>query len=354
MAMRRFIGILGVLALLAAPAFGASYNQELTWDDIKGTGGSRAVYSTVLDGTTAYNFLNLEDAAFPGDYGRITKVTDIEGTRTYTELVGTFDWLMTTGEDGINGWYGAGLVEVGGQKYLQFSETYSDAVWRVNVDTGAISSYVTNAQIQAATGESSPLVLGSATTYGTETYFYEGRTDSIYRTNAGNVELFLSDADLTAITGNDRVTGGITFDADGNMIWGSSTSDAMYSYDGTTGSTLLSTADITAVTGETSASFGDIFFAPDGNVYFYENSSDGIMSFDPSDAANTLAYVLTEAELIAGPAGSDSVGQMAWYYNSIGWTPVSTSATPGFYAVPEPTTLGLLLVGVVGLIRRRK
>lgn len=353
--MRRLIGILGVLALVAAPALGASYNKELTWDDIRGTGGSRAVYSTILDGTTAYNILNLEDSANPGDSGRITKVTDIEGTRTYSELVSTLDWLMATGATGLNAWYGAGLVEDGGQKYLQLADTYTDSIWRVNVDTGAISSVASEAQIIALTGQASSQLLTPTTNYGTDMYFYEGRSDSILRTNgAGVVEVYLSDTDLIGITGNDSVSGGMTFDGAGNLIWGTNTSDSMYTYDGSTGSTLLSKAEITAFTGETKAGFSDIFFAPDGKVYFYEMSSDSILSFDPTDAANTLAFVLTEAELLAGPAQSDSVGQMEWYYNSIGWTPVSASTTPGFYAVPEPTTLGLLLVGVLGLIRRRK
>jgi len=69
-------------------------------------------------------------------------------------------------------------------------------------------------------------------------------------------------------------------------------------------------------------------------VYFLERTSKSIMSFDPDDAANTLATVLTEAELDAGPAGSDSMAQFTWYAGSIAWTPINPSVLMGLYAVP--------------------
>lgn len=349
---------LALVGLAAAPALSVSYNMELTWDDVKGTGGSRAFYSCVLDGTTAYAFLNLEDSNIPGDVGRITKITDIEGTRTYSELMSTTTWALNSGVTSLTAFYGAGLVNVGGTKYLQWTDTGTDAVWRLDVGTGTLSAYVTAAQIKAHTGLTSVQTLSPSTSGPDgELYWYEGASDKILKTNgAGNVQTFISDAQLTAVAGDDTVSGGITIDGNGDLIWGNNTYDSMYIWDtsASSGSMLLSQADIIAVTGQTTAGFGDIFYAPDGKVYFYESTSDDIMSFDPANAANTLAVVVSQAELVAGPMGHSNVGQLEWYGgNSIGWTTVSTSGL-GFYAVPEPVTVGLLALGGLALIRRRK
>lgn len=349
--MKKMIAMTVLTALAASPLLAADYTQVLTWEQVKGTGGSRAHYGTVIDGDTAYNFLSLADA---GDEGRITKLTNVSsGTPVYQELVSTMDWFIATGgTSGMTGFYGYGLSG----DYLQFSETFTDSVWRVHKDTGAITQYASTADILAATGQTSASCL-SPHTVGPdgEHYFYEGTSDSILRTNgANNVEVYISDVQLTGVAGNDNVSGGFTFDAGGNLIWGTSTSDGIYSWDGSAGVTLLSQADIIAVTGGTSAGFGDIFGAPDGLVYFFESSSDGLMSFDPANPTGTLAYVLTEADLLAGPGLSDSVGQLDWYNGNIGWAHVSSSALKGFYAVPEPMTLSLLGLGALAAVRRRR
>ncbi|MFT6862682.1 MAG: hypothetical protein ACJAVK_001241 [Akkermansiaceae bacterium] len=89
-----------------------------------------------------------------------------------------------------------------------------------------------------------------------------------------------------------------------------------------TGSTLLTSAQIESVTDDQDgrAGFVSIFSAPDGLTYFYENDSDSILSMDPNDPVNSLSVVLTEDELINGPAGSDVVGQLTWYDGEIVWT----------------------------------
>jgi hypothetical protein len=339
-----FIALLAVC--LMAQAAHAGYVQVLTFEQVNAGGASTAHNGTLIDGTTAYNFMANNDA------GRITKTINVDGTPTTTELMSTATWTAASGKTNLSGWYGYGFSG----DYIQFAETGSDAIWRVDKTTGVVTSYVTDTQIYTHTGQASAQIL-SPHTVGPdgEHYFYEGKSDSILRTNGlGVVETYIGDTQLTAVAGNDSVGGGITFDGGGNLIWGSNSSDAIYSWNGASGSTLLTTANITDVTGGTAAGFGDIFYAPDGNVYFYDTSSDGILSFNPSDAANTLDFVLTEAELLAGPGASDSVGQLEWYDGNIGWCHVSASALKGFYATPEPNVIILLLTSLLGLALGRR
>ncbi|MEM0924763.1 MAG: hypothetical protein AAGJ83_01875, partial [Planctomycetota bacterium] len=246
--------------------------------------------------------------------------------------------------------------------FLQFAETGSDSIWRVDKSTGAISEYVSSSTIAAFTGLSSVQLLSPHTVaLNGEHAFYEGQSDSVLITAGGSaVTTLISSSQLTSVSGNDAVSGGITFDNSGGLIWGSNTSDALYRWDGSDGSELLSTSEVTAVTGESAVGFGDIFFAPDNLIYFYETRSDGILSFNPNDAANTLQFVLKEDELINGPEGSDSVSGFTWYEDSIAWSPVSPSATMGLFgsvaAIPEPGPIVFCLAasGVVVLRRKRR
>lgn len=353
--------LVGMFLLTSLPFASAqsTYEQILDRSEILGSGGSRAAYGVVIEGTTSYNFLSLEDtsSSSPADAGRITVTSNIGGTTNTTELLSTATWEMATGLTNIAGFYGYGISG----DFLQFAETGTDSIWRVDKNTGSLSEYVSAATIFNFTGEASAQILSPHTVAPSgEHAFYEGRSDSILVTSgASSVSTLVSSSQLTALTGNDTVSGGITFDASGNLIWGSNTSDSIYSWDGAMGIELLSTAELISITGESAAGFGDIFFAPDNLVYFYDTTSDGILSFDPLDAANTLQFVLTEDELISGPEGSDSVSGFTWFDDSIAWSPVSPTATLGLFgsvtAIPEPSSMAfcMALVGTV-MTRRRK
>jgi hypothetical protein len=110
-----------------------------------------------------------------------------------------------------------------------------------------------------------------------------------------------------------------------------------------------------AVTGRTTAGFRDIFPAPDGWVYFYESTKDSILRFDPSDPAGTLEFVLREAYLNAGPAGSDGVYELDWYYDDpTGHLAFNIFSTHGLYVIPEPASVALLALAGLTLLRRRR
>jgi hypothetical protein len=199
---------------------------------------------------------------------------------------------------------------------LFWMDTATDAIWSANTTSGGIVPYVTTAQIIAHTGQASAQALEnySITPIG-EIVWYEGQSDRILVTGgAGNVFTLVTQAQLITLMGNSIVRGGLGYDAFDRLYWGNSTTDSMYrrATDGALGEA-LSVAQITAVSGAAGADFGDIFGAPDGYVYWYERTADNIMRFDPADPAGTLEIVLSEAELNAGPAGSDNVFTLGWY-----------------------------------------
>jgi len=328
------------VACLAMPGFAADYVELVPWSTVEAGSGGTTHFAAVVDGSTSYHQLRSSAA--------ITQVDNLGGVQTSSVLMNAAQWFAATGETNLSTFYG---FSVSGN-YVQFNDTTTDQVWRVDRTTGAISAYATVADITALTGATGAQMLSpSDTAPSGEMAFYDGTSDSILVTNgANNVEYLVSAADLTAATGNSSVSGGLGYDASGNLYWGTNTSDNLWRHntDGTNVE-VLTTADITAVTGESSVGWKDIFPAPDGLVYFGETQSDSIMRFDPANAAGTLEIFLSAAQLEAGPMDSNNVICLTWYDGNLAFQRFNDY---GLYVVPEPASL-LLVVVAGALIRRR-
>jgi len=347
---------LAVVCMIAVPALGnAGYDTLAPWSVINGPapGASTHHYSIAIEGNSSYHCLGL------GSNARITKIADLTASpQTATELLSQSVWAAASGKSSITSFYGFGISG----DYVQFSEASADSVWRVDKNTGAISAYVTAANIMAYTGATKASCLSANTVAPSgEHVFYEGESDSILiTTGAGMVTTLVSEAQLTALhaTGSNSCNGGLGYDDAGNLYWGDSSSDGIYmrAADGTL-SQVLTQANIIGVTGETSASFGDIMGggdtlgAGDGLVYFYERTSDGIMRFDPDDPVNTLETYIYEARLVSGQAGSDNVYELDWYDDELAFN--TDGGNLGLYVVPEPASLVLLALGGLAVLRRR-
>lgn len=347
---RNVIGMgLAVLAL-AAPALAIGYYEIASWTTIlAGAPGPTQNMAAVVEGNSSYHFLT------GGNSPRLERLDNLGGAQTVTILTSSAQWSLAGGTNNPAMYYG---MTVSGN-YIQFADTATDGVWRINKSTGAISQYVTKAQIFAVAGNGggagteAALLASARTAPDGEFVVYDSTSKSIIKTTGpGACQVYVTAADITAITGGTGVAGGLGFDATGAMYFGSSTSKALHKRDPISGvlSTVLTTAQIQAVAGGSSVSFKDIFFAPDGFMYFQDNSSGNILRFDPSNPVGTLANYITKAELTAGPMAGSNVIQLSWYNGGLAW---HTFQSFGLYGVaPEPAALTLL--AVAGLLLRRR
>lgn len=294
---------------------------------------------------------------------RITRTDRVNGAWVTTEITSDAQWdagsPSTTSSDLM--YYGFGFSS---PTTLQAAAASTDSIYQFDILTGTTTEIVSQAQINAVTGESSALIFTNQTVAPDGRHvFYEGRSDNVLRTT-GNplapVETMISSARLTAETGGSVLLGGFTYDAAGRLIFGSGSDDGIWAYDeaSDTFEQLISAAALTQVTPDVgSIVYRDIFYAPDGRVYFNENLSDDIFAFSLADASD-LEVVVSREDLEDGPMNDEIVGQLTWYEGNLAWSSGSASTSSGivqgFYAVPEPGVAGLLGVLGLGCLGRRR
>lgn len=277
-------------------------------------------------------------------------VTAFDGS-SFTTVMTPAQFLALGSTFDIAAGNGAGVVG-GSGGVLRAVSFFDNNVYEVNLGTGAVTEVVSSATIDAATGVSSNLGAAHETASDGTIYGLESVSDVIVGISPGNAaSVEIGAGDFATLVGGTSV-GGIGIQG-GNILIGSNSNDTLLAWDvtGNTGSTVLTTAQIDAVTDDVDGvvSFGDIFFAPDGLVYFYEGDSDFLLSYDPADPAGTIGAVITEADFIAGPS-SDTINQLSWWNGNIAFTDGSI----GFYTIPEPTTAALIGLGGLAMLRRRR
>lgn len=288
-----------------------------------GTAGN--FYAHVIDGQTAY-------VDFQKSY--ITKIQNINGTQTSSILVTPTAWASAGNVSQLTAFYGFGISG----NYLVWTDTLTDAIWKADKTTGAISNVVTKAQIQGYLGTSASDSSGSFTIApnGGLTFF-ESKSQKFLNVGlSGNL--------TTVVSVGGSATAGATYDSTGRLYWGASGNIYRYAAGGTI-ETVLTSADIIAKTSATGAGLNDIFFGNDGNIYFYDQTANGILSFNPN-APSTLTVLLP----------SSGRAQTFGWYNNGSQDYLTYHAYTGDLmgiAIPEPVTMLLLGLGGLTLIRRR-
>lgn len=344
--MHKFIITIGFVFLLSISASAQIVIQELVpWDTIDGGIGSFKIQGHVFEGHNVWVSLSGIDRS------QFVKIENVNGAQTRVPLVNAAQWQAASGKSGMNGSYGMGIVG----SDVQMAETNSRQIWRIDKNTGLMTVYVDNATITAAVGQPPSFTSASAMNPATgEHAFYETRSDTIFITTGSNVITALVTAQaLSNAFGNSRVTGGMSFDPDGNLYWGNYLINClcMRTSSGTV-TTALTTSEIEAVTGTNTASFGSIKYFPDGYIYFMERRTGSILRFLPATPAASLETYVTREQLTNGPGTTVNLGALGWYNNRLTYNNENNeSDTDGIYIViPEPGSILVLLIA--GLLIR--
>jgi hypothetical protein len=330
----------GVLAAVAARAPADTIVELVDFNLMRVGSQYNYVGAHVFDGTTVYAVIRgIESEITPEWESQITRVDDFLGMPLTTLLVSNAQWKAFTGVGQFDTILpGERMGIVAGQ--LQFVDGNTDAVYRVDVTTGALSVLVSNDQIRAYTGlPSARLISATALSAKGEMAIYdEDSNDLLLVDPDGDLSTLILDEDFeTLYTANpiNNVAGGMTFDRSGNLYWtltqtGSTGSPGGSIYrrniqDGSLVQIVPQSAIWTA-TGEIgNVAFNDIFVAPDGNVYFYDRRGDvdSILYFHPSDPVGSLTVLLSEADIQAGPIGTVEINinalnaygdQLTWHH----------------------------------------
>ena len=328
------------LVVFASAAHAASYTQLIDLPTLNG-GDLTFLNSGTIDGTTGYAVLS------GGGNHRVVRIDDIGGANSVSTLTSTADWNAAAGAvSGI-----AGVPYVSGDSLL-IADIVSDQVYQIDRTTG-----VPSVLVDAATIGGSITFSGVNATTG-NLFVYNSSADGIFRTTGstnGWIEV-LDDASLASLSGDDTPSG---LAISNNILFLGQSSSVEN----------ISSFNLTLASGATLATESELLGGPDvsfsttafdflnGEIYFRDGgANDAIRSIDPNNVAGGAPPVLTEAELLAGPANSDFVSSFSLFNGELAWTQTlgAGSQIPGFYAVPEPSSLLLAVFGGLGLVRRKR
>jgi len=341
------------LALLAASLHAAFTVQEFVpWALADGGVSSFKVQAHVIEGDAAYLTFSGSSAN-----SQIVRIDNLHGTQVRTQLVSAAQWTTTTGASSINGAFGLGVVG----DYLEFADSASRAVWRINKQTGAIEVYVSYARLKELTGKPDALLTSANAVNpvtGEITYF-EARCRSFVTTGGSNVvSYFITALDMTNLCGSSSVGDGATYDTGQNFYWGNNDRDTIYirTSAGTLQTSLPSNA-IYAVTGLSNATFGALHYLADNAfLYFMERNSGTIMAYEPGAAnpGSTLQVFVDRDTLTNSVCGTSNLGCFKSDAGYLTFNNLNNDSTSNclYRVVPEPAVLALgLLLICVGRVR---
>lgn len=328
-------------SILATPSLSFGIFELASLSDFGGVSADNdRIWGFTIDGDTIYAALN-------GSGPRVVALSDVSTTPSLSTIAPSSEFNGFLGPQ-----FGFGLNSSGD---LQFADTSTErGVLRLPT-SGGVSTYVSQETIDLYIfnqfGETSASQIRTANTIipGTdEMAFYDGRSDSILATSSGGLVTIATEQDLLDTIGTDNVGGGLAISPDGlTAYFGSSTTDDLYEWD-----ILAGTATVLA--DFTSYVPGDILYAPDGWIYFYDGSSDSIQRVLPGQPG-TLQTFVTDTQL-EDAVGTDVLSQLGWYNGELAFI-TNRSGDFGVYVVPEPSVLGLFGLGALGLflvVRRRR
>lgn len=346
----------GVLCALfsAVPAQAGFYYEVFSQAEAAGSTVSPFLDTVAVKNGVAYAIVR--DTGRNPDNSQIVggSVVAYDGS-TFNEIMDTADWQAAGATFDIAGFFGASVVDRGLGDQVRFVNFFDNSIWEVDATTGTPVQVVSEAMINGSTIGTANLTASNGMLSDGTAIVYDGTSDSVYQiTPGGFVFNQITDTELAGLMGGTAPTyigSGFTL-VGSDLYFGSNFGDSLYKWNviTDTGSVVFDTAALEALSDDIDGTAGvdDVYYAPDGLIYFYEDDADYIYSFDPADPSGTLSVVLTEAELNAGP-GSDSVGQFAWWNGNIAWT----DQRDGFYAIPEPATALLAALAIVGVCARR-
>ncbi|MEM1211719.1 MAG: PEP-CTERM sorting domain-containing protein [Planctomycetota bacterium] len=344
--------VLGLSLAASGQAFGVDYRQIISLNELHPTASS----NTSITGVTEIGgeFLFTISGPVFGD----SLIVLGDGSNI---LVDSLDYANASGEPTQGFDLGQAALGLGNPAII--ADRRSDAVYSLNLSTGALTSLASNADLNiATTGTSANL---------TEQAIDPDGNIVVYETNMSNDSLLLitpggaiselaSASELTTNVGNNTLNGFTISPTEKKLFFGDDGSDNIYSLDYSGASNdyeiILTEAQIIAVTGRSDVRVDKMLYAPDGLIYFYEDGADSIYSFDPDNAPGTLSLVISDSDLIAGPAENDIVGGLTWVNGNIGWWYFinRNGEGTGLYAIPEPTSLAIFGVGAMLLGTRRR
>jgi hypothetical protein len=290
----------------------------------------------------------------------IVRLDDVDTSPVGTVLAQYNDSLITGASFNISG------------DDLIFAAAGPDSVFLLDKTdgTGGIRTYMSDADALAATGGDGLITGSSGLAPNGEMVTYETDMDQLIITDdnePNNVKVYVSNADLVAGMGNDRVGGQLTWDAQGRMYMANSDHDSIWRYDPSQATpadqfeeiiseqqlfdflNAINPADIVDL-GDISGLVGNIYSPTDDLIYCFESASDYILSYDPADPLGTLAVVASEDDL-RNSVANDILSYFSLYDGGVAF---GTFLTETGYYTPEPASMSVLALAGLALIRRRR